>query len=233
MIFPFFKKKPTLLYNEDDVFRITIIKGDKFLFVYGMLERHDKDTFNIWVPKLREAREHPELQMDENQRVRVTALEQNPKTDELSLFSFMTEIKAIDDVARVVTLAKPKPNDIEVMELGTPDEVTKREFEAGLKIRYRAETSPHEQKSVTYKIRFNGISMLTNVQIPPPINLIVTVEIPFEQYEDSFKAKVIRSEPIPFEKKKFETVLEYLEIKEDLKAKIFEYGLLHADITSE
>ncbi len=231
MIFPFFKKKkPTLSYNENDLFRITVIKDDKFAFAYGILDKHDSETFRVYVPKLWEVRENPEISLDENSKVRITVLERSPKTGELILFSFPTTAVNIDDVSKIVTFSKPRnPDEVEYKKLGTPQEVINREFEASLKVKYRAETSPHEQKSVTYKIRFDGVSMLTNVPIPPPMVLIVTIEIPFEEYDDKFKAEVIQSNPRPLEKK-YETVLKYIDIKDKLKEEIFEFGLLHADI---
>ena len=232
MIFSFFKKKPAIRYDEG-LARLTITREDKFTFVYGQLDNHKKDIFSIWVPKLREAREHPDLPLEEGMNLRVTLLERDKKKNELVLFSFPSVVVAIDDVTNTVSLKKPNPNDVEAMNLGTVEEVKRYQLEARLRIRYRAEASHHEQKGETYKIRFDGISMLTNVQIPYATILNVTVELPFEQMEDKFQAKVIRSEPLPYEKKKFETVLEYLEdgVSEDLKKSIFQFALLHADIS--
>ncbi len=231
MIFFLFKKKPSIRY-EQSLIRLTITKDEKFTFVYGLLETHDKDTFSIWVPKLREAREHPELPLEENMPIRVSLLEKD-KRGKLMLYTFPSVAENIDDLNNIVQLRKPKDDEIEAIELGTSNEVKKYQLEARLKIKYRAEGSMHEQKGETYKIRYDGISMLTNVPIPPPMNLIVTVEIPFEQVEDKFQAKVTKSDPLPFEKKKYETVLEYIEggISDELRKSIFQFALLHADIS--
>ncbi|MCX7871167.1 MAG: hypothetical protein N2485_06330 [bacterium] len=226
MFLPF--SKPTLKYLEEDLVRLTVIEGEKWAYMYGIVINNDKQNFKVFIPNLVQF-----LAMDlgiiNGKKTDCSILE--PIKDSVYIFSFETIIKDINEQSKELTLEKPK--NLKEKNLGKIENLLKNlDIEAELEIEYNALGVPHTQKGKTYKILSNGMSLFTAIPIPNGTILEVVVKIPYKEYidrkGDKFKAKVVDSKQL--EKKKFETFLEFETIDEELKKQIFEFALINSNI---
>lgn len=226
MFLPF--SKPTLKYLEEDLVKLTIIEGEKWAYMYGIVINNDKQNFRVFIPNLVQF-----LAMDlgiiNGKKLECLILE--PIKDSVYIFSFETIIKDINEQSKELTLEKPK--NLKEKNLGKIENLLKNlDIEAELEIEYNALGVPHTQKGKTYKILSNGMSLFTAIPIPNGTILEVVVKIPYKEYidrkGDKFKAKVVHSKQL--EKKKFETFLEFETIDEELKKQIFEFALINSNI---
>lgn len=226
MFLPF--SKPSLKYLEEDLVKLTVIEGDKWAYIYGVIINNNKQDFKVFVPNLAQF-----LAMDlgiiNNKKIECTILE--PFKDNIFIFNFETIIKDINEQSKELILEKPKS--IKDKNLGKIDNLLKNlDIEAELEIEYNALGVPHTQKGKTYKILSNGLSLFTSIPIPNQTILEIIIKIPYKEYidkkGDKFRAKVVNSKQL--EKKKFETFLEFETIEEELKKQIFEFVLININI---
>ena len=226
MFLPF--SKPSLKYQEEDLVKLTVIKDDKWAYIYGIITSNSKQDFRIFVPNL-SAFLAMDLDIVNGKKVDCNILESFK--DSIYLFSFETVINDIDEHNRELVLEKPK--NIKEKNLGKVDNLLKNiDIEAELEIEYNAVGVPHTQKGKTYRILSNGISLFTAIPIPNGTSLEVVVKIPYKEYldrkGDKFRAKVVNSKQL--EKKKFETFLEFESIEEEIKKSLFEFALINSSI---
>jgi hypothetical protein len=220
--------KPSLKYLDEDLVKLTVIEGEKWAYIYGIITNNDKQNFRVFVPNLAQF-----LAMDlgimNDKKIECSILE--PLKDNIYIFNFETIIKDINEQSKELTLEKPK--NIKDKNLGKIDNLLKNlDIEAELEIEYNALGVPHAQKGKTYKILSNGLSLFTAIPIPNQTILEIIVKIPYKEYidrkGDKFKAKVVNSKQL--EKKKFETFLEFETIDEELKKQIFEFALINSNV---
>lgn len=226
MFLPF--SKPSLKYLEEDLVRLTVIEGEKWDYIYGIIVDNSKQDFKVFIPNLCQFLAK-DLGIVNGKKLECSILE--PIKDNLYIFNFETVIKDINEHNKELDLEKPK--NIKEKNLGKISELLKNvDIEAELDIEYNALGVPHSQKGKTYKILSNGLSLFTAIPIPNGTVLEIIVKIPYKEYidrkGDKFKVNVVNSKQL--EKKKFETFLEFETIDEELKKQIFEFALINSNI---
>jgi len=229
MIFGFLSKKEPS-FQENSPVKMVFIEQDKWIDVYGVISKTTKNNISIFIPNL--------SYYMSNNLVSIT-IDKNPDTNVLELmkdgtiklFNFESIIEDINVAERIITIKKP--SNVKDKTLGKAKELIDNfDLEVEIDIEYNAIGVPHTQKAKTYRIFHNGISLFTFIPIPPQTTIEVYLRIPFEEYTEKKKEKIVLSvkESKQIEKKKFETILNYEKIDDELKKRLLEYSLLNQKV---
>ncbi|MCS7165361.1 MAG: hypothetical protein RMJ51_03680 [Candidatus Calescibacterium sp.] len=224
----FSKKEPS--FAEESPIKMTIIEADKWIDIYGYIEKTDKGSIQVYVPLLSQYMSNNLVPITPEKSTNVNLLEAQ-KDGTVKLFNFDSLIKDIILAEKRIILEKPSK--FREKSFGKiKDLLSNFDLEVEMEIEYNALGVPHTQKGKTHRIFHNGISLFTSIPIPPKTIIEVSVRIPHIEYiekkKDKFTVSVLESKQI--EKKKFETVLNFEKIEESLKKYLLEYSLVNQKV---
>jgi len=229
MVFGLFgKKEPS--FSEGFPIKMVFVEGDKWIDVYGVISESSKNTISIFVPNLSQYMSNNLVPITTDKKPDTNLLEIT-KDGTVKLFNFESEIEDIDVANRIISIKKPSKFNEKTF--GKAKEIINSfDFEVEIDIEYNALGVPHTQKAKTNRIFHNGISLFSFIPIPPQTVIEVYLKIPYEEYLEKKKDKIVMTvkESKQLEKKKFETILVYEKVEDRLKNLLLEYALVNQKV---